>query len=79
MARTLFGEPRRLQFHPRDPWLPTALLNRRWLDILRATEALRTPLWRLTPILDRRLRVQLPVALERLGLANFHVGGNHGA
>ena len=55
---------RRGMEHP--PYLRTALLNRRWLDILRAMEAMRAPLWCLTPILDRRLRVQLPVALERL-------------
>jgi hypothetical protein len=67
MAIDLFGEDRCSRHgmeHP--PYLRTALLNRRWLDILRAMEAMRAPLWRLTPILDRRLRVQLPVALERL-------------
>ena len=67
MAIDLFGEDRCSRHgmeHP--PYLRTALLNRRWLDILQAMEAMRTPLWRLTPILDRRLRVQLPVALERL-------------
>ena len=66
MAIDLFGEDRCSRHgmeHP--PYLRTALLDRRWLDILRAMEAMRAPLRRLTQILDRRLnRVKLPVALE---------------